>query len=67
VPAWNGGPTPDVFAALRLEPDVDWRHGKGPEVSGAGEGLLMAMAGRRHALHDLSGPGHAKLAHNIGG
>ena len=37
--------------------DVDWRHGRGPEVHGPGEALLMAMAGRGHALPELGGPG----------
>jgi uncharacterized protein (TIGR03083 family) len=42
--------------------DLDWSHGKGAEVGGAGEALLMAMAGRAAALDDLEGPGKAKLA-----
>lgn len=42
--------------------DLDWSHGKGDEVRGSGEALLMAMAGRRDALDDLDGPGKAKLA-----
>jgi uncharacterized protein (TIGR03083 family) len=42
--------------------DVDWSAGKGDEVRGTGEALLMAMAGRRAALADLDGPGKAKLA-----
>ena len=42
--------------------DLDWSHGKGDEVRGSGEALLMAMAGRRAALDDLDGPGKAKLA-----
>jgi uncharacterized protein (TIGR03083 family) len=42
--------------------DIDWSHGKGAEVRGSGEALLMAMAGRRAALDDLEGPGKAKLA-----
>ena len=42
--------------------DIDWAYGKGPEVHGPGEALLMAMAGRRAALDDLDGPGKAKLA-----
>jgi uncharacterized protein (TIGR03083 family) len=45
--------------------DLDWAHGKGPEVRGSGEALLMASAGRRSALADLDGPGKAKLAHHI--
>ncbi|MEU0495988.1 maleylpyruvate isomerase family mycothiol-dependent enzyme [Mycobacterium sp. NPDC006124] len=42
--------------------DVDWSHGKGPEVRGSGEALLMVMAGRRDALADLDGPGIRMLA-----
>ena len=42
--------------------DVDWSTGKGPEVRGPGEALLMVMAGRRDGLTDLDGPGKATLA-----
>ena len=42
--------------------DLDWAYGKGPEVRGSGEAVLMAMAGRRAALDDLDGPGKMKLA-----
>lgn len=45
--------------------DLDWAHGKGPDVRGSGEALLMVMAGRRAALEDLDGPGKAKLAQHI--
>jgi uncharacterized protein (TIGR03083 family) len=45
--------------------DIDWSYGKGDEVRGTGEALLMAMAGRRAALSDLEGPGKAKLAQHI--
>jgi uncharacterized protein (TIGR03083 family) len=41
--------------------DVDWSHGKGPEVHGPGEALLLAMAGRTDALLDLDGPGKETL------
>jgi len=37
--------------------DTDWSHGSGPEVSGPALSLLLAVAGRRPALDDLSGPG----------
>jgi uncharacterized protein (TIGR03083 family) len=51
---------------LRLRAtDVEWAHGAGPEVTGPGEALLMAMAGRRAALADLSGPGCAALAQRM--
>jgi uncharacterized protein (TIGR03083 family) len=45
--------------------DVDWTHGDGPEVTGPGEALMMAMTGRRAALDDLDGPGKAKLTQRI--
>jgi uncharacterized protein (TIGR03083 family) len=45
--------------------DLDWAHGKGPEVRGSGEALLMVMAGRGTALNDLDGPGKAKLSRRI--
>ncbi|ORV53023.1 DinB family protein [Mycobacterium europaeum] len=48
---------------LRLRAtDVDWEHGHGPEVTGPGETLLMAMTGRPAALADLAGPGLQTLA-----
>jgi uncharacterized protein (TIGR03083 family) len=45
--------------------DLDWSHGDGLEVSGPGEALLMAMAGRRSALNQLSGPGKTVLSQRI--
>ncbi|MDT5243479.1 MAG: hypothetical protein QOD36_855 [Mycobacterium sp.] len=45
--------------------DLDWAYGKGREVRGSGEALLMVMAGRRAALDDLDGPGKPKLAQHI--
>ena len=47
--------------------DLRFSAGAGPEVRGAAEALLMAMAGRRGAVSELSGPGQAKLAERIGG
>ncbi|OBG35709.1 maleylpyruvate isomerase family mycothiol-dependent enzyme [Mycobacterium sp. E3198] len=45
--------------------DIDWTHGRGPEVTGPGEALLMAMAGRPAALADLDGPGLPTLAKRL--
>jgi uncharacterized protein (TIGR03083 family) len=62
---------PRILGALRargarlVATDLDWSHGRGPEVRGTGEALLMAMAGRRAALDDLDGPGKATLAQHI--
>ena len=46
--------------------DIDWAHGRGPEVTGPGEALLMAMAGRPAALADLDGSGRDTLAERLG-
>jgi uncharacterized protein (TIGR03083 family) len=37
--------------------DIDWEHGSGPEVSGTGMSLLLAMTGRAAGLDDLTGDG----------
>ena len=42
--------------------DVEWTSGSGPEVSGPGEAILMATAGRDQALADLSGEGLTTLS-----
>lgn len=46
--------------------DVDWTAGDGPEVTGPGEALLMAAAGRPEALDDLRGAGLATLRTRLG-
>ncbi len=45
--------------------DLGWSTGRGPEVSGPGEAVLMALAGRRGATAELDGPGVAVLAERI--
>ncbi|HEY1650877.1 MAG TPA: maleylpyruvate isomerase family mycothiol-dependent enzyme [Acidimicrobiales bacterium] len=42
--------------ALRAT-DTEWSHGSGPEVTGPMLPLLLAMAGRKGALDELSGDG----------
>lgn len=59
---------PPLRGALRtrgvrlVATDLDWSWGRGPEVCGPGEAVLMAMAGRAAALTDLGGPGKDRLA-----
>ncbi|MQY21210.1 maleylpyruvate isomerase family mycothiol-dependent enzyme [Nocardia macrotermitis] len=56
---------PDPFArpgrytsGLRfIATDVEWSRGVGPEVSGPGEALALAMVGRTVALDELTGDG----------
>lgn len=51
---------------LRLRAiDVDWQHGSGPEVTGTGEALLMAMSGRPHVIGELAGHGATTLAKRL--
>jgi uncharacterized protein (TIGR03083 family) len=45
--------------------DVNWTAGHGPEVTGPGEALLMAAAGRASALEDLSGDGISTLRERV--
>lgn len=47
--------------------DLDWAAGRGPEVRGTGEALLMAMAGRAAVTDELEGRGLVKLRDRIGG
>ncbi|MGH9056248.1 MAG: maleylpyruvate isomerase family mycothiol-dependent enzyme [Acidimicrobiales bacterium] len=59
-------PAPGNARDLRLiATDIDWVHGTGPEVRGPGEALLVALAGRRQALADLSGPGTSLLKERV--
>lgn len=52
---------------LRLRAtDLDWSTGRGPEVSGPGEALLLAMAGRPGITSELAGEGRPLLARRIG-
>ncbi|HEV7534978.1 MAG TPA: maleylpyruvate isomerase family mycothiol-dependent enzyme [Acidimicrobiia bacterium] len=53
-------------AGLRLEAtDVDWRHGDGPLVRGAGEAILLALTGRGVVLDELDGDGVAVLKQRL--
>lgn len=52
---------------LRLEAtDLDWTRGSGDRVvTGTGEAILMAAAGRPSALADLDGDGASVLASRV--
>lgn len=48
----------NALDGLRFEAqDLDWSHGSGPVVRGAGEAALLAVTGRPAALARLSGDG----------
>jgi len=47
---------------LRVEAtDIGWVWGDGPLVSGKGEAIVMALAGRESVVDELTGPGVARL------
>ena len=46
--------------------DMDWTFGRGPEVRGTGEALLMAVAGRRAVAEELEGPGRDRVVRRLG-
>jgi uncharacterized protein (TIGR03083 family) len=51
---------------LRLQAiDIGWTWGRGPEVAGAAEAILMAVLGRRSALTELTGDGLPVLAARV--
>ncbi|TKG72934.1 maleylpyruvate isomerase family mycothiol-dependent enzyme [Prauserella endophytica] len=58
---------PVIRGALRarglrlVATDLDWTHGRGPEVRGKAEALLLAIAGRASVVDELSGEGQAEL------
>ena len=54
--------TKQRIAGLRLAADDgDWAYGDGPEITGPGTSLLLAMTGRVAAVDDLTGDGLATL------
>jgi uncharacterized protein (TIGR03083 family) len=46
--------------------DIDWTFGRGPEVHGTGEALLMAVAGRAAVADELTGPGRDRVVRRLG-
>ena len=62
TPAAFGGARELLTRVTLTASDADVSIGAGPEVSGTALSLLLAISGRRVALHDLDGPGCAALA-----
>ena len=60
LPGWH------LARGVRLTAtDLDWSHGRGPEVSGPAEALLMALSGRQSAVGELTGPGQQILVRRL--
>lgn len=45
--------------------DIEWSSGEGPELTGPGEALLMAVAGRADALGEVDGDGAPLLRSRV--
>ncbi|WP_040337014.1 maleylpyruvate isomerase family mycothiol-dependent enzyme [Candidatus Blastococcus massiliensis] len=65
--------SPVLHGVLRLRDvrlvatDIDWTFGRGPEVRGKAEAILMVAAGRGVAVAELSGPGQERVARRLAG
>jgi uncharacterized protein (TIGR03083 family) len=55
-------PKRNVAGLKLVATDIDWSGGDGPSIEGAGEALVLAAAGRKAALADLSGEGVTTLS-----
>lgn len=64
--------SPVLFGVLRVRDvrlvatDLDWTFGRGPEVHGTAEALLMAVAGRSAVADELAGPGAVRVVQRLG-
>ena len=61
-------PARRLSRGLRLvATDLDWSHGRGAEVHGPAESLLMAVSGRRGVCSELEGGGQPELRRRVEG
>jgi uncharacterized protein (TIGR03083 family) len=64
---------PTLLGVLRVRDvrlvatDIDWTFGRGPEVRGTGEAILMTVAGRAVVARELSGPGADRVRRRLAG
>ena len=60
LPGWH------LARGVRLTTtDLDWSHGRGSELTGPAEAVLMAVSGRHSAIGELAGPGQQVLARRL--
>ena len=55
----------DAVPVSLVATDVEWSWGTGPEVTGPGEALLLAMLGRKQAVAGLGGDGVATFSSRV--
>jgi len=56
-----------VWDVRLVATDAQWSFGRGPQVRGPAEALLMTVAGRSAALEELEGPGVPRIAPRLPG
>ena len=61
VPLHGSGQKKRIAGLTLRATDTEWSTGSGPTVEGPAQQLLLAVAGRRPALDQLSGDGLATL------
>lgn len=54
-----------VWDVTLVATDLDWSFGRGPELRGPAESLLMVVAGRRGVIDELEGPGRDRVARRL--
>lgn len=56
-----------VWGVRLVATDTQWSFGRGPQVRGPAEALLMTVAGRSAALDELEGPGLRRVTRRLTG
>lgn len=56
-----------VYDVRLVATDTDWSFGRGPQLRGPAEALLLVVAGRRAALKELDGPASTRVAARLPG
>lgn len=56
-----------VWDVRLVATDAQWSFGRGPQVRGPAEALLMTVAGRSAALDELEGPGRRRITPRLTG
>lgn len=61
----GGGGSRRIRGLTLTATDLDRTAGSGPVLEGPAESLLMAIAGRRGTVEELTGPGQSRIAERI--
>ncbi|PWJ52515.1 TIGR03083 family protein [Quadrisphaera granulorum] len=56
-----------VYDVRLVATDMEWQFGRGPELKGTAEALLMTVAGRTATLDELEGSGKSRILDRVSG